>query len=220
MPVNLQYTKSPRIELDYDVRDAGPSGVARVELWRTTDNGRTWTEHGTDKDMTTPFPVELTEDGIYGFRLLIHNQQGQSAPAPQSGEAADLSICLDRKPPQVKWLGSEIIREGERPVLVVAWDATDEHLSETPVRITYAPTASGPWAPLADGLSNSGSHRIPVDPSMPATVFLRVEVTDLASNASFAQPTQSIGLDTKRPQGVIRGFRPVTRLPATEPTPR
>ena len=44
-------TNSRRFSLEYDVQTVGPEGLSAVELWGTSDGGRTWAKWG-------PIPIE------------------------------------------------------------------------------------------------------------------------------------------------------------------
>src|SRR5262249_38494271 len=38
----LQYVNHPRVVLEYELNKVGPSGVGKVELWYTTNDGQSW----------------------------------------------------------------------------------------------------------------------------------------------------------------------------------
>jgi len=208
----IRWTKATRIELDYDVADAGDGGLGRVELWMTTDEGFTWNAHGVDEDLTSPFQVDLPQDGLFGFKLLIHDKQGRSAPAPTAGDEADLWVGLDRSPPQVRILDAKGTTSGETSSVQVTWSATDSNLGRSPIRILYGPSPEGPWAPLIGDLPNQGHYEGPTDNRLPARTFLKIEVRDEAGNLAETQTTEPIG-QTGRPRGIIRGFKPLSFLP-------
>ena len=150
-------TSSRRFNLDYDVAGSGPEGVARVELWMTDDNGNTWQPYGLDRDLLSPFLVELDREGIFGFRLLIHNLDGSSARPPQPGDEADLWIGLDWTAPRARWLKAEVMTAPSTQTVLLQWQAEDEHLTDRPIRLSYAPGPDGPWSVIADDLANTGS---------------------------------------------------------------
>ncbi|MEK6247924.1 MAG: hypothetical protein N2C12_07075, partial [Planctomycetales bacterium] len=71
---------SPKFDLPYSTdlsgEAGGVSGIVKVDLWSTLDDGRTWHYHDTDLDRITPFPVVVPDDGFYGFRLVIYRNNG------------------------------------------------------------------------------------------------------------------------------------------------
>ena len=63
----VQIIGSNRFRLNYGIDSIDPSGVGKVVLWMTRDDGRTWKTWGTDPDRRSPFPVEVTEQGSIRF---------------------------------------------------------------------------------------------------------------------------------------------------------
>lgn len=208
----IRWTKATRIELDYDVADTSDGGLARVELWMTTDEGFTWNAHGVDEDLTSPFLVDLPQDGLFGFKLLIHDKQGRSAPAPSAGDDADLWIGLDRVSPQVRITDAKASESGEVSSVQLTWSAVDNHLGRSPVQILYGPSPEGPWATLAENLPNQGHYEGQTATRLPARTYLKIEVRDEAGNLGEAQSPEPVG-QPERPRGIIRGFKPLSFLP-------
>jgi hypothetical protein len=204
----VHMTNSRRFNLDYDVSGNGPQPVARVELWVTHDRGSTWHPYGIDADVRSPFLVELDNEGTYGFRMLIHNQDGSSARPPQPGDAPDLWIGLDWTPPQAELVGVEVADEQPLPTVHIRWRAEDAHLSDAPIRLSYAPTLQGPWSMIEGEMPNTGSYTWTLSQRLPARTYLRLEVTDRAGNVSTVHSAQPIGAASGGPQGILRGVRP------------
>ncbi len=210
---DVQMTKSRRFNLDYDVTGSGLAGVARVELWITDDDGNTWEPYGIDRDLQSPFLVDLDREGIYGFRLLIHNQDGVSARPPQPGDEPDLWIGLDWTPPQARWLKAELIAAPSTQTIMLQWQANDDHLTDRPVRLSFAPNADGPWSVIVDELANTGSYAWAPAQAIPSRTYLRLEVTDRAGNVTTVPMDEPIGPGSGGPKGIIRGIRPVSETP-------
>jgi len=205
---DVQMTNSRRFNLDYDVAGNGPEAVARVELWITDNQGSTWQPYGVDRDLRSPFLVELDREGTYGFRMLIHNQDGSSARPPQPGDTPDLWIGLDWTPPQAELLRADVSGAPSAPIIHIQWQAQDDHPLELPVRLSYAPTPQGPWSIIADQLGNTGAYTWKCTQPLPARTFLQLEVQDRAGNVTSVQLAEPIGSAAKGPQGVLRGIRP------------
>ena len=72
-PVSLdapqRLVNSKKISLQYQVRNAGPSGVALVEVWRTCD-GHKWEKYAEQRNARPPFMAEVEKEGLYGFTLI------------------------------------------------------------------------------------------------------------------------------------------------------
>ena len=95
----------------------------------TEDRGQSWRPFGIDADRTSPFEVETDREGQFGFRLLIHDEAGNSARPPQPGETPDLAVVVDMTPPKVHLEAAELARDQPNAV-VVKWQATDRYLRD------------------------------------------------------------------------------------------
>jgi hypothetical protein len=201
-------TNSRRFNLDYDVTGTGAAGVARVELWITENDGQTWRPYGLDPDRMSPMLVELDHEGVFGFRLLIHNQEGISARPPQPGDEADLWIGLDWTPPRAELQLAEPVAGTTPLTLRIQWRAEDEFLTELPIELSYAPGPDGPWSQVTGPLANTGSYTWVPTERLPARAYLRLQVRDRAGNVATDRPMTPLGASAE-PQAVIRGLRAV-----------
>ena len=202
-------TASARFHLDYDLVDIDRADVSRVELWITADDGQSWAVYGTDPDLESPFEVDVPREGIYGFRLLIHDHDGSVARPPQPGDQADLWVGVDRSRPQAALTSARFVPEAGGPLLEVTWEASDAHLTDSPIRLSYAASAQGPWIPLTADLPNSGRYRWHPESPLPDKIFLQIEVHDRAGNVTRQQLSDPIATREIQPQGRIRRFEPV-----------
>ena len=76
---------SRTFELEYEIEQVGPSGVAKIELWGTLDGGRTWSLYGRDVDNLSPLQVKVEKEGIYGFRIVVQSGSGMGGQPPTAG---------------------------------------------------------------------------------------------------------------------------------------
>src|SRR5262249_5772566 len=95
-------TNSRRFSLEYDIQTVGPGGVSAVELWGTTDGGRTWVKWGSDPDKSSPFDIEVNHEAVYGFRIVVVGKNGLATTTPQPGDAADMWVGVDLTRPTAK----------------------------------------------------------------------------------------------------------------------
>jgi hypothetical protein len=204
-------TSSKRFNLDYSVDAAGPAGVEKIELWVTRNGGRDWDLDRVDEDRESPLLVEVTEEGIYGFRVVIVGKNGLASQTPRSGDLADLWVGVDATKPTVEITSAAYGSEDHAGQLDIRWTAGDDHLGSRPVTLSFSAQADGPWTTIAASLPNSGQYFWRVDSRVPDEFYLRLEVRDEAGNVAvhrLDQPLQSAGLT---PKGSIRGFEPVGR---------
>ena len=204
-------TSSKRFNLDYSVDAAGPAGVEKIELWVTRNGGRDWDLDRVDEDRESPLLVEVADEGIYGFRVVIVGKNGLASQTPRSGDLADLWVGVDATKPTVEITSAAYGSEDHAGQLDIRWTANDDHLGGRPVTISFSAKADGPWTTIAASLPNSGQYYWRVDSRVPDEFYLRLEVRDEAGNVAvhrLDQPLQSAGLT---PKGSIRGFEPVGR---------
>ena len=207
----LQMISSKRFRLDYAINAIDPSGVAKVDLWMTRDNGREWTLWGSDPDSVSPFPVQVNDEGRYGFRVVIHSKDGLTGQGPSRGDPPDMYVHVDSQPPLAKITSVPYGRGNEAGRLVINWAVSDPFISLRPIRLSYSRGPTGPWTVIEDGLRNVGRFVWKVEPNVPERIFLKIEATDQAGNVGVHQLSQSIDISGLVPRGTIRGVVPVGR---------
>ena len=205
----LLMSNSKHFQLDYEIDDSRHRSIGRVDLWITTDGGRSWTLYGKDSDCLSPFEVEVDREGILGFRLLVHSRNGVSCRPPRPGDLPDVWIGVDWTKP-VGQITSARYGDGHlRGTLEIYWHAQDDRLHERPITIKYGDHEDGPWTTIASGLPNNGRYDWHVDRQVPTRIYLRLEIADEAGNVGLHvldKPISSAGL---APRGRIRNVRPI-----------
>ncbi|MCU0878452.1 MAG: hypothetical protein MUF06_11760 [Pirellulaceae bacterium] len=201
-------TSSRRFSLEYDIESVGPEGVSEVELWGTSDGGRTWIKWGSDPDKQSPFDVEVNGEANYGFRIVIIGRNGLATSAPRAGDAADIWVGIDLTRPKGRLLSAQYGQGPAAGKLDIRWEASDAHLTERPITLSISDRPDGPFTPIAAGLPNSGQYYWEFDPRSPRLIFLRLEIRDEAGNVAIDQLTEPIKVEGLEPRGRIRGFSP------------
>ncbi|MEX2187712.1 MAG: hypothetical protein WD875_12990 [Pirellulales bacterium] len=195
---------SRRISLQYDVASVGPSGIAEVELWSTTDGGRTWESLGIDADNRSPFTASLAGEGLYGFRLVVRNGNHVGGRAPTAGDLPEMWVVVDETKPVAAITSADVrATEGGRE-LVIRYEAADARLSARPVALFFADKPAGPWQTIGVSLPNTGNHVWPLDRRLGDRVYLRLEVRDEGGNVGAFETANAIVLDESEPVGRIR----------------
>lgn len=195
---------SRRVSLEYDVASVGPSGIAEVELYATTDGGRTWQSLGIDADNRSPFVATLAGEGLYGFRLVVRNNNRIGGRAPASGDLPEMWVVVDETKPVAAITSAEVRATDGGRELVIRYEAADARLAARPISLYYAEKPTGPWQTIGVGLPNSGSHAWPLDRRLADRVYLRLEVHDEGGNACAFETANAIVLDESEPVGRIR----------------
>jgi hypothetical protein len=203
----LQLSRSRRFAWDYEP-PAGPADgrKLRAELWSTRDGGLTWQRAAVDADGVSPIDVELPAPGLYGFRLEMVVADAATG-GPRSGDAPETWVGIDEEAPHVELLG--VTRDDAADAIVIRWAARDPLLPPKSARILYSPHAEGPWATVVDSAENHGEYRWQPDRSVPAKVFVRVEVTDAAGNLGAASSAEAVAVSQSRFVGRLGGLKPL-----------
>ena len=202
--------------LSYDVDGMGGPNLRKVELWGTTDRGRTWRVYGEDDDGRSPMTAHVEGEGVYGFRLRAHRSDGVVEPPPRAGDMPDVWVAVDLTRPSARLLGA---RQGEGDrwrQMTALWEASDDHLAAGPVTLAYSLRPSGPWTTIAAGVSNSGRYTWELEDRMPASFFLRLQVRDAAGNVTEQVGDHPLTPVRPRGEGRIQGVGPV-RFPTSAP---
>ncbi len=205
----IQIIGSKRFRLNYGIDSIDPSGVARVDLWLTRDGGKSWQTWGSDPDNQSPFPVEIQEEGRYGFRIVVHSRDGLTGQGPSSGDDADMWVLVDTQSPLTRITSVPYGRGREAGRLVINYSVSDKFLTLRPIALAYSPTPQGPWNSIGRGLRNEGRFVWKPTSDVPDQIFLRIEALDKAGNVGVHMLTQAIDVSGLVPRGTIHGVVPV-----------
>jgi len=206
---NTQIISSKRFQLNYDINAIDPSGVGQVDLWVTRDRGKTWQVWGQDTDNTSPFPAEVQEEGLYGFRIVVRSRDGLTGRGPMSGDAPDMWILVDVQSPMTKITSVPYGRGSEAGKLIINYRAADPHLSLRPIRLYWSPSPTSDWTAIEEGLRNEERFVWKVPRNVPDRIFLRIEAHDKAGNVGVHNLSQAIDVSGLVPRGTIFGVVPV-----------
>ena len=205
--VPTRYSDSLRFSLDYELEAVGANGAKSIELWASTDGGKSWNRWEAIPDLVSPFDIETKEEGVFGFRIVVLGQNGLTTPRPLSGETPDIVIVVDRTKPDVRITGAQY-GEGDRAgSLVIRYACTDRNLMQRPIALSFSDTPEGPWTTIAAGLQNHGDYVWPADPQLPRKLYLRIDGTDRAGNVGSHVLDRAIDAQGLAPRARIRGFQ-------------
>lgn len=201
---------SKRINLNYELKEVGPSGVSSVELWFTLD-GRSWNKYplrfGEDANQKN-ITFDVAGEGLYGLTLVAKSGVGLGDRPPQIGDRPHIWIEVDTTKPVVQ-LQSVVVGQGlEKGKVNIAWSARDKNLHREPITLSYAQQATGPWTPITQKLANTGRYVWTLPESVPYQFHVKVEAADLAGNIGEAQTTEQIKVDLALPKVRILNVEP------------
>jgi hypothetical protein len=186
----VSVVNSRRLQINYEVKDVGPSGLAAVELWYT-HNGSPWQKYG-DAPQQPPFVVDVAEEGVYGFTLLARNRAGQGKDRPDPGDPAQVTVEVDMTRPTVEVPAPQL--DAQARTLTVLWQATDKNLGAQPVALCWSRDPDGPWVPIITGLENTGRYVWKLPDGLPSRFYVQVEASDLAGNVAAVRSPNAVAL--------------------------
>lgn len=201
----LQFSNSLHVELNYKISTIGPSGVEKVELWLTQDDGRTWRRFAEDTDKEPPFDVDLPGEGVYGFSIVVISKAGMGRKAPQPGEPPALRLEVDTTLPEAELYAVEADPR-RKDALYLRWNATDRNLMTNPITLQWSEKEGGPWNDIARDVANTGRHEWQMPANLPYRVYLRLEVKDQAGNTAVAETREPVLVDLTEPEAELTGI--------------
>jgi hypothetical protein len=228
-----QVINYPRFDLGFDLEQRGPSGISRVDVWVTRDEGRTWNKWSQHdgKGGVVRVVLDVREntqlEGSYGFRLVPVSGAGLSEREPAPGDVPEMRVVLDLTAPQID-LYPPVPDPNAPDTLVLQWKATDRNFGEEPIALEWGATPTGPWkpvaltgsepvvqataiaAPTARRLANTGQYSWRVPAGVPAHVYLKATARDAAGNVKEVVTVKPIPVDLTKPRAKINGIVPAT----------
>jgi hypothetical protein len=204
---HVRAVNSKRIVVDYEIKDIGPSGISTVDLWYTRD-GRRWEKCPVGAQRTSPYILEVKEEGMYGMTLVASSGVGLKKRPPRPGDSPQIWIEVDTTKPLVRLTGCTVGTGAEADSMTIAWKATDKHLGEKPITLSYAEQAEGPWSTIVANVENTGSYVWKMPTSVPQRLVVRMEATDLAGNVGITQTRQPVLVDLAKPSVSILSIKP------------
>jgi hypothetical protein len=206
-----QILNTTRAALEYRLDQVGPSGVSKVEVYITSDGGKTWQRLCEDPDRRSPADLTLPGEGLYGVRLAVTNGNGFGGAPPAPGDQPLCWIEVDMTKPHAQLHEVDpVVHDG---ALEIHWTAADKNLGPEPVSLYYAAKKEGPWLPIARGLRNDGVYRWSFPRDVGGHFFLRLEVVDRAGNLARCDSDSPVVLDMTEPRAMVVGITGVTARP-------
>ena len=205
--VPVRFSDSERFSLEYELEAVGSSGVEAIELYGSTDHGKTWKRWGADPDRSSPFDIETNEEGVFCFRIVVVGSNGLSSPRPLSGASPDIAVVVDKTAPETRITGAKYGTGDRAGALVIEYECNDPNLMNRPISLSFSRSMEGPWSTIAAGLRNDGLHAWPADPQLPRQIFLRIDGADQAGNIGTYILEQPIDTQGLAPRARILGFQ-------------
>jgi hypothetical protein len=206
---------SKRLQINYEVKDVGPSGLAVVELWYR-HNGGPWQKYG-DAPQQPPFVVDVPDEGRYDFTLLARNRAAQGKTRPDAGDEPQVAVEVDLTKPAVAVVAPRY--DPKENTLTLLWQATDRNLGAQPIALCWSRDPRGPWVPIITQLPNTGRYVWKLPAGLPERFWVQVEASDLAGNVATVATADAVALApaVAAEQGAVQ---PAAAVVAVEPPPQ
>jgi hypothetical protein len=202
----VMFVKSKTFQLNYTLDDqtVGPSRVASVDIWKLHPGpGQGWRKCPEKGKPIGPATVSVETSGRWGFRLIPRSGVGLADRDPMPGDAPDVWVEVDDKPPLVKVTNVTVTPEPDGAYLTVYWKADDAFLHSMPITIFLASPQGKDWTPVARDLPNNGHWRQKIDDLKLGDRYefdLKVTAIDEAGNTGENQWHDTVKTDLRIPR--------------------
>ena len=175
----VSYSNRRTTVLHYEMT-AAPKGEL-VELWGIKQGSKEWTRIGRDEDGVSPMEAAFPEDGRWGITLVYGDMSGSGKPAKEEAPAATVEV--DTKRPKIA-IGDVRM---EKSSVRLSWKASDAHLVDDCIRISWSRDTAGPWQMIAVQQACEGDYVWkPSDEGSARAMYFRFDATDRAGNIGSA----------------------------------
>lgn len=206
----VAYTNSQRfrIPFDFDADEIARLKVQSVQLYVSTDRGRTWQAAGSAPPKQGYVAFEASGDGEYLFSVKTRSENG--TVLPQGGHQVALEVAVDTTPPELKIR----LDEAEPGRVRLSWNAQDAALDTDSLTLEFLDSKTAQWQPVGVRAAGSGQTTWSVDRG--GVVEVRGYVRDRAGNERYTETKASITAGVVRPADPDF-TRPVAKSPADQP---
>jgi len=207
------YSSKRFVEVLYD--HSRLTGKKGAELWVSSDDAKTWVNHG-DIDTSKPSaPFQAPRDGKFGFLIVPVAADGRRDITPKAGDAPERTIVVDTIAPVVEVLspnGGEMF--GAARSTVIQWAAADANLDPVKGITIEASTGKDTWIAVAQNVPNTGKYHWDIPAGLSSsTCRIRVTARDLAGNVTSDSSDADFVVDGLAPDLRIVGPNAANEVP-------
>lgn len=203
---NRQIVGSPAVCVQFDIKKMGPSGIGRVELWMSQDEGQSWRQLPAPPAEESCIKVELPGEGVYGLRLVVLSRAGRGKKPPQPGDVPEMMVEVDQTPPRCALHDPEPDPNRRANTLLLTWNVSDANLTMAPIALEWSETGAVHWNPIVSNHPNNSRYSWELPANIPSNVFLRLTARDSAGNVSYAVTPDPVLVDLSEPEGRLIGI--------------
>jgi len=123
----------------------------KVEVWSTLDKGLTWKLYSEINSPSSPIPIKVSEDGVYGMKLVYFNNKEMTGKRPVSGDLPSVYVVVDTAKPVLRVNSNKA--DG---IITLRWSCSDKNLSKKPVKLMKLNIKNNEWEVFREGLKCEG----------------------------------------------------------------
>jgi hypothetical protein len=215
-PAKVEHVRDRQVAIDFDIDRRGPSGIKRIEVYVTQDDGQSWFKYSETLNTAPPLQLDLPpRDGLYGFSMVLYSGVGQSEGPPRPGVEPQFRLLVDRTLPQVM-LYEPVLDPNQPNSLIVRYKAADANLMSDSITLYWKSRPDQPWQPLTAGSPRPSAQFAGVQecswtlpPDVPNSVYLRVTARDQAGNVGEFVTRDAVTVDLNKPVARFKAIVPV-----------
>jgi hypothetical protein len=192
-----------RIPFHYDTEELKRLGAGEVRLYVSRDRGRDWQRVQAVTPDAGKFNFQASGDGEYWFIVRTLDSKNREHPDANHNEVG-LQVIVDTTPPRLQ-LELKQVAPGR---VQLVWNASDEHLDPTQLRLEYIQPGTTDWEPVSVVPKASGESTWSVP--LGGIVGVRGSVSDFARNTANDQTQLKVAAAN---QAVPRPHAPAHRQP-------
>ena len=194
--LEILYSNKRLLSIAYQVQDATSvtykGSTFRSWLYYTQNSGLNWNFYAEDTDKVSPISFLAKRDGLYGFKIISSDIAGQKARTPGPGDAPEILVRIDTRPPQINIISPQAEELWETGTTrQIKWEAKDEAMARLKsVSLFYSIGKSGQWVKIAGSLPSAGGQSFIIPKSTNGRIFLMATASDKSGNRGKTEMSQ------------------------------
>jgi hypothetical protein len=183
---DVYYSRQLVFRIPYST-DAGERRVKEVQLYASTDQGRSWQPYANTSADQPFFKFTAEHDGLFWFAVRTVDLEGRAYPPTLEGLRPGLKVVVDTQQPTVN-LRTLPARDGEANV---EWEVRDENLDPAGLRLEYRLPGGPEWVAVPGEVPAHGQRAW--RPGTNGTIEVRLQARDRAGNTAEQKTTVTLG---------------------------
>ncbi|MDA3959935.1 MAG: hypothetical protein PF961_04025, partial [Planctomycetota bacterium] len=206
---------SREVAVSVRATDAGPAGLAKIQLYYSIDAGSTWSPG--PEVSAAPFesiPFTAPADGVFLLDVVATDEAGNANPLPSGKGPTAFSMLVDTEQPVISLASANGVRavggveDGRRVYkpgdkVEVAFTIKDATVGKEGVTVLWQPQTDARWETLGTGLAPDAPFAFAIPDIATTTAMVKVMAVDAAGNTGEVSAEQPIAIDNKVEGGAV-----------------